>query len=110
MENGKNVFPEEIESHLLSIPYIKESVVYGLTNEKGKEVGLCAEVFLDMRRLQKEGAAGINESAARLRNDIFQISKVLPDYEHISRIVVRDQEFEKTAMNKIKRVYANSYC
>lgn len=110
LENGKNVFPEEIESHLLSIPYIKESVVYGLTNEKGKEVGLCAEVFLDMRRLQKEGAAGINESAARLRNDIFQVSKVLPDYEHISRIVVRDQEFEKTAMNKIKRVYANSYC
>ena len=47
LENGKNVFPEEIENYIMGIPYVQEVVVVGIKNDIGSETGLCAEVFLN---------------------------------------------------------------
>jgi len=100
LENGKNVFPEEIENYLMGIPYIQEVVVSGIKNDIGAETGLKAEVFLNADKVKE---LEISDPQASLKKDISEACKDLPVYKHIAQIVIRDKEFEKTTTNKIKR-------
>ena len=104
LENGKNVFPEEIENYIMGIPYVQEVVVVGIKNDIGSETGLCAEVFLNADKVKE---LNITDSQAKLKEDISEACKNLPVYKHISKIVIRDKEFEKTTTQKIKR-YGNN--
>ena len=45
----------------------------------------------------------ITDANTKLKQDIAEACKDLPVYKHISKIVIRDKEFEKTTTNKIKR-------
>ena len=100
LENGKNVFPEEIENYIMGIPYIQEVVVSGIKNEIGAETGLRAEVFLNSDKLKE---LNITDPKSNLKKDIAEVCKNLPTYKHIGEIIIRDKEFEKTTTNKIKR-------
>ena len=100
LENGKNVFPEEIENYIMGIPYVQEVIVVGIKNNAGSETGLCAEVFLNADKVKE---LNITDAKAKLKEDISEACKNLPVYKHISKIVIRDKEFEKTTTNKIKR-------
>lgn len=100
LENGKNVFPEEIENYIMGIPYIQEVVVSGIKNDIGAETGLQAEVFLNADKLKE---LNIEDPQVSLKKDISQACKDLPIYKRINKIVIRDKEFNKTTTNKIKR-------
>ena len=100
LRNGKNVYPEEIENYIAAIPYIVEVVVYGLKNEDGHEEALCAEVFLNKDYLTENGIVATEES---VKADIKAKCAALPSYKQISKVVIRDTEFEKTTTKKIKR-------
>lgn len=100
LENGKNVFPEEIENYLMGIPYIQEVVVSGIKNDISAEIGLQAEVFLNAEKVKE---LEITDPQASLKKDIAQACKDLPVYKHIAKIVIREKEFAKTTTNKIKR-------
>lgn len=100
LDNGKNVYPEEIESYIQAIPYIAEVIVKGIKNEIGQETGLCAEVFLNKEKVEE---LGITDKEEVLKKDIAEATKELPVYKHISKIEIRDTEFNKTTTNKIKR-------
>ncbi len=95
LDNGKNIFPEEIEEHIQAIPYVKEVIVYGVKNEIGIEDRIAAEVYLDPEEA--------DEVKAKIRADITEATAELPTYKKISEIVIRDVEFEKTTTNKIRR-------
>lgn len=100
LDNGKNVYPEEIENYLLSIPYIQEVIVKGKKNAIGQEVALIAEVFLNQENIEE---LQINNIKEKLKSDINEVCKQLPAYKHISDIKIRKEEFKKTTTNKIKR-------
>lgn len=100
LENGKNVFPEELELYISSISYVSDVVVYGVKNNSGAEVGLCAEVFANDERVSE---LGIDDVEAALRKDITKVCEKLPVYKRITKIVLRKEPFEKTTTNKIKR-------
>lgn len=100
LDNGKNVYPEEIENYILSIPYIQEVIVKGKKNEKGQEIALIAEVFLNKEKVEELKDEDINK---KLKMDINEKCKELPIYKRIFEIQIRNQEFEKTTTNKIKR-------
>ena len=101
LENGKNVYPEEIENYLVAIPYIQEVIVKPTINEHGfNGNSLCAEVFLNAEKVQEFGDIDIE---AKLREDINAVTEELPVYKKVSEIEIRDKEFEKTTTNKIKR-------
>ena len=101
LENGKNVYPEEIENYLVAIPYIQEVIVKPTINEHGfNGNNLCAEVFLNAEKVQEFGNIDIE---AKLREDINAVTEELPVYKKVSEIEIRDKEFEKTTTNKIKR-------
>ncbi len=100
LKNGKNIYPEEVENYIASIPYIKEIMVYGI-EENGQEVGLCAEVFLDKAAVEEMGEG--TDITAKLKADIKDACAPLPIYKQIAKVVVRKNEFVKTTTNKIKR-------
>ena len=100
LENGKNVFPEEIENYIKRVPYILEVVVRGIKNEKGSETALLAEVFLNEEKVKEMQIKDIENT---LKKDISEACSELPIYKRISKIVIREKEFDKTTTNKIKR-------
>lgn len=100
LDNGKNIYPEEIENYILSIPYIQEVVVKAKKNKNGQEVSLLAEVFLNEEKVKEMKSENIKET---LKKDIFEACKELPAYKRITEIEIRKTEFEKTTTNKIKR-------
>ena len=99
LENGKNIFPEEIEEYLANIDKIAECVVVG--RDSGETVVLTAIIFPDYTKYPE----GITEDEvqADLEKSIAQINKKLPSYKQIKKVVLRNYEFEKTTSKKIKR-------
>ncbi len=94
--NGQNIYPEEIESKLNSLPYVAESIVVL------REFKLVALVYPDMAAV---------EAAQISRDKLIQImnknkgilNKLVAQYERISTIEIVDREFEKTPKKSIKR-------
>lgn len=98
LDNGKNVFPEELENYIQAIPYVKEVIVSGEKDENGIETALSAEIYIDPEMIPEN-------PLDTLRSDIDEATKELPVYKRINTIKLRDTEFEKTTSNKIKRKY-----
>ena len=53
LDNGKNVFPEEIENYIMRIPYVQEVIVSGVKDDSGSEIRLCATVFLNEDKIKE---------------------------------------------------------
>lgn len=100
LDNGKNVYPEEIENYILAIPYVQEAIVKGKKNELGQEVALIAEVFLNKEAVEALGEVDLQK---RLKQDINDATRELPLYKKIAEIEIREEGFIKTTTNKIKR-------
>lgn len=100
LDNGKNVYPEEIENYVMLIPYVAEVIVKGVKDDNDKTV-LLAEVFLNkdkVKEMEKE------PDEAQLLTDIRIQTSALPMYKQVTKIKIRDTEFEKTTTKKIRRV------
>jgi len=92
LDNGKNVYPEELEAYIMNIDYVTEVVVRGLIDEKGGESAIGAEVFLSEEKTPVE-----------VLKDIRKALYGLPSYKQVSKVVIRTEEFDKTTSKKIKR-------
>ncbi len=101
LENGKNVFPEEIEEYLGEIEEIAECVVVGRKKEGGEEVVLTAVVYPDFTKYERN--ADIGDIAADIKSKVTAINKKVPSFKQIRNIEIRKTEFEKTTTRKIKR-------
>ncbi len=102
LENGKNVFPEEIEEYLEGIETIAESVVVG--REEDGAVKLVAVV---VPAYQKYPDMSENDIRTDIQQAITALNKRLPSFKQIHKIEFRKTEFEKTTTKKIKRFLVN---
>ena len=100
LDNGKNVYPEEIENYIMLIPYVAEVIVKGVKDDNEKTV-LLAEVFLNKDKVKEMEKA---PDEAQLLSDIRIQTEALPMYKQVTRVKIRDTEFEKTTTKKIRRV------
>ena len=98
LENGKNVFPEEIEEYLGKIDYIAESVVIG--RQDGDCVRLTALIFPNYAKYPEMSE---NDIRAEIQKQITALNKRLPSFKQIHKLEFRKTEFEKTSSKKIKR-------
>lgn len=101
LENGKNVFPEEIEEYLEPIDIISECVVVGRKAEDSDSITLTAIVYPDFSQFP-EGTSK-EEIHDAIKTHIDKINRRLVSYKHIRKIEIRDTEFEKTTTRKIRR-------
>lgn len=101
LNNGKNVFPEEIEEYLGKIERISECVVVGRKKEETGDISLTAVVYPDFSRYEPD--TDINDIAADIKTRVLEMNKKLPSFKQIRNIEIRKTEFEKTTSRKIKR-------
>ena len=94
LSNGKNVYPEELESKILCSKAVNEVVVREENNS------IIAEIFPDLEYLKENDISDINQY---IEKEIDYINRKLPMYKNINRIIIREKEFEKTTTKKIKR-------
>ncbi|MBR4379718.1 MAG: AMP-binding protein [Bacteroidaceae bacterium] len=99
---GQNIYPEEIEGQLNSMPYVAESIVI---QQDEKLVGL---VYPDFDLANKEGIVNGKMKTVMEENRV-QLNQKLPSYCQISKIKIFYEEFEKTPKKSIKRyLYENA--
>ena len=106
LRNGKNVYPEEIETLINNIPYVKESLVY--QREKNEtDTMLCAKIVYDKETIENIlGKKSEKEYKEKIWEEIKNINNNLPTFKHIKKIELTTEEFEKTTTHKIKRYKA----
>ncbi len=104
LENGKNVFPEEIEEYIANQCSVAESVVLGRKDADGNLV-LTALVY---PKLEAFSDSTDHEAIERtIRAEFDKMNKKLVSYKQIRNIEFRYTEFEKTTSKKIKRHLVN---
>jgi len=106
-KSGKNVFPEEIEDILNRSPFILESLVFGEEDAKQGEIisaqlVVDAEAFIELAETQN---IKIDDQLIQktIAEEIDKVNKQLSSFKQIKKFIIRDNEFEKTTTQKIKR-------
>ena len=109
---GKNIFPEELEGKLETIPYVKECVVWGDNSAEGEDTVVCATVFPDIDAVKTaleesgekhEGDELFDAAWKYIWNEIKVINKDIPAYKRVCALEIVRSEMPKTSTNKIQR-------
>lgn len=102
LKNGKNVFPEELESVINKLPYVVESMVFGFP--KDDDLVVSCKVVYDKDFFEKQ-LSSTNEEAIReyIWKDIKEINTGLSKYKYIKKLYISDEPMIKTSTAKIKR-------
>lgn len=101
-QNGKNIYPEELELLLSHVEEIAECMVYGKETDNGLVV--TCRAIPDRDRIK----AGYGELSDREIYDIIlgkikEMNRRLPGYKAVKRLELKDGDFIKTSTKKIKR-------
>ncbi len=104
-QNGKNIYPEEIELMLADVPEIKECMVYGKEVEGEKELIITAKVIPNYDEIKALHGEGLTDEKIHdvIWEKIKEVNHKLTSYKAIKRLEIKKDEFEKTTTMKIKR-------
>ena len=94
--SGQNIYPEEIEDKLNSLPLVVECVV---VQRETKLVGL---VYPDYDEAKTLGLS-TSDIEAQMQQNLQDLNLVQPAYCKLAAIEIQDKEFEKTPKKSIKR-------
>lgn len=106
-KNGKNIFPEEIETLLGRSDFVAECLVSGIADESG-EWTVQAEIFPNMEAIASvPGNIAADPEAVRslIAEEVRKVNHLLETYKYIRSFSIRTSEFEKTTSKKIRRQY-----
>ncbi|MDR1675665.1 MAG: long-chain fatty acid--CoA ligase, partial [Tannerella sp.] len=105
--NGQNIYPEEIESILNNLPYVSESLIVSQEEKDARKQVLVALIYPAWETANK---AGLTKETLRniMNENIALLNRRIPYYCKISRVELREHEFEKTPKQSIRRfIYQN---
>lgn len=94
--NGQNIYPEEIEDKLSSLPFVAECLV---VQQEGKIVAL---IHPDYIQGQEEGLSNAAVEKQMEQNRLT-LNAFLPHYSQVALVKIYPEEFEKTPKRSIKR-------
>ncbi|MBE6745906.1 MAG: hypothetical protein E7558_00435 [Ruminococcaceae bacterium] len=103
LDNGKNVFPEDIESNVMEgIKYIREVVAFeAVKNVRGKDVKIIAvAIYVDETDLPGKTRAEIEKM---VNDDVTKVNRLMSSYKKIQDVMVVYEEFPKTSTRKVRR-------
>ena len=98
LKNGKNIYPEEIETLINTLPYVEESMVFGYP--KGDDLIISAKIVYNKEYFKNTSKEDIED---KVWKDIKDINKELTIFKHIKKIIVTDEPMIKTTTAKVKR-------
>ncbi len=111
-QNGKNIYPEEIEMLLSKVPEIKECMVYGKTpdaeeakRKDDRELIITAKVIPNIEEIEKTNEKDLTDEQIHdiIWEKIKIVNKQLTSYKAVKCLEIKKDEFEKTSTMKIKR-------
>ena len=94
--SGQNIYPEEIEDRLNSMPMVNESVVI---QEGDKLIGL---VYPDYEEAKNMGFSN-QDLETIMEQNRNELNQTQPAYCKLTAIRIHEEEFEKTPKKSIKR-------
>ena len=105
LKNGKNIFPEELETLVNKIAFVKESFVFGKQQNKDKEnVKIYVKIVYDKEAVKKEYKT---ENEKEIYNiflrKLKEINSEIPNYKAMRGMILTEKPLIKTTTNKIKR-------
>ena len=94
--NGQNIYPEEIEEKLNTLPYVAESIV---VQKDGK---ILALIHPDYNLAMEDG---LSSEAIRqqMEANLVTLNAMIPKYSQVVAVKIFAEEFEKTPKRSIKR-------
>lgn len=103
LKNGKNIYPEELETLVNKIEGIKESFVYGRPEEDG-DYKICSKIVYDKELVEDIYGTKDEEKLKELIwQEVKKVNKTMPAYKYIREISLTDKDLIKTTTQKIKR-------
>ena len=109
---GKNIYPEEIETHFTSSRVISEVLVVGRKEPSygGEQIVAVTVPNIEVIKGDYPGRENDDEFIKGLiKKEIEEINRSLPGYKKISDFLLRKEPFEKNAQQKIRRFLYKSY-
>ena len=105
LKNGKNIFPEEMESLVNRVEGVKESFIFGKSNSKDKDdIKIYVKIVYDKDIMKMAYKAETEEEIHKAFSErIKNINERMPAYKGIKGIVLSEKPLIKTPTNKIKR-------
>lgn len=104
-QNGKNIYPEEIELMLSKVPEIKECMVYGKEVEGQKELLISVKVIPNYDEIKEVYGEDVDDE--KIYNIIWEkikeVNHSLTSYKAIKNLEIKKDDFIKTTTMKIKR-------
>jgi len=106
-ENGKNIYPEELETRLGDYPIVGECLV--LEGKSKGKICVKAKIYPDAAALQEElgRKPTADEIASAVEKAVDEINDMLPQYKAIMITQILDEPLEKTTTAKVKRFGRN---
>ncbi|HVR25846.1 MAG TPA: AMP-binding protein [Candidatus Polarisedimenticolia bacterium] len=98
--NGKNIYPEEVETHYLQSQYIKEMAVLGLEAPGRGHDRLHAVIVPDFDALRQKKIVNAKEV---IRYDIESLSQQIASTKRIGSYEIWQDDLPRTTTRKIKR-------
>jgi len=101
LSNGKNIYPEEVETHYLKSPFIKEIAVMGLEGQPGESGDRLHAVIVpnfDVLRQKK-----IVNAKEVIRYDVESLSQQIASTKRIGSYEIWQEDLPRTSTRKIKR-------
>ena len=103
LQNGKNVYPEEIEALVNESPLVVESMVYA-KYEDDNDPDVSIKVVYDKKYInEKFGNLTDEKIYDMIWQEIKTVNRTMPKYKWVKNLIITDKEFEKTTTHKIKR-------
>ena len=101
LKNGKNIFPEEMETLINKEDGIEESFIFGKPISKDpNDIKIFVKIVYNKESFEGKTETEIKEY---FNEKIKSINKTMPHYKAIRGIIISDKPLIKTTTNKIKR-------
>lgn len=100
LSNGENVSPAEVEAHFNTPAFIADTQVFEDVLPNGSHI-LALEAV--PRATELKGIEG--DVKEYITKELEKINATLPPYQRVSRIEIRDTDFERTPSMKIVRYH-----
>lgn len=104
-KNGKNIFPEEVETYLNRSDYVAESLVWGKYDEESGETYVNGQILPNFEAIEEELGKDYIEQQVRalIEEEVKKVNHKMPLYKRMTDFTIRKEEFAKTTTKKIKR-------
>jgi len=106
--NGKNIYPEELETRLSEMEVISESLVLA-ANDRNGDVCVKAKILpnIDFIKEKMGYLPSIEDIHSFVKTAIDEINSKLPNYKQIRIMEILEKGLERTTTQKIKRYGTN---